>query len=217
MTGFLKLISLRIKMENGQTIKLLIATGNQGKFREISAELNDLGVECLSLKDFPGVPECEETGMTFSENAIQKARYYAEQFHILTLADDSGIEVDALFGLPGVKSARYAGEPCDDEANNMKLLKELQSTPPEKRQGRFRCVMAVVDAGGGLLGTTEGVIEGMILDKLRGSNGFGYDPLFLVPALGKTTAEISQEEKNKISHRGQAVRKMHELLQRLFS
>ena len=195
---------------------LLIATGNRGKFTEISAELSGLGVRYVSLKDFPPVPECEETGQTFRENAIEKARYYARQFKVLTLADDSGLEVDALNGAPGVYSARYAGTPSNDQANNEKLVRRLTGIPPEQRSARFRCVMALVDPQGNFLGATEGTIEGVIIDQPRGTHGFGYDPHFFVPRLGKTTAELPREEKNNISHRGQATRAMHQLLNTLF-
>jgi non-canonical purine NTP pyrophosphatase (RdgB/HAM1 family) len=203
-------------MKQKSRLCVLIATGNSGKFTEIAAELSGLGMEYRSLKDFPVVPECEETGKSFEENAVQKARYYAECFKILTLADDSGLEVDALAGAPGVYSARYAGIPCNDQANNAKLVKELTGIPAEKRSARFRCVMALVDPNGKLLGTTQGTIEGIIVDEPRGKNGFGYDPHFFVPSLKKTTAEISREHKNKISHRGQATRAMHELLIKIF-
>jgi XTP/dITP diphosphohydrolase len=197
-------------------VKLLIATGNPGKAREIAAEMAPMRqIECVSLKDLPAVPECEETGETFEENAIQKAKYYAEHFHCLTLADDSGLEVDALDRQPGVYSARYAGEPCDDQANNDKLVRELASVPSQLRSARFRCVMALVDAAGSFLGTTQGTIEGIIIDQPRGKNGFGYDPHFYLPDRDKTTAELSPEEKNRISHRGQATRAMHTLLESL--
>jgi len=198
-------------------VKLLIATGNQGKCREIAAVLSsEASIECVCLKDFPPVPECEETGLTFEENAILKAKCYAEHFHIMTLADDSGLEVDALGGRPGVYSARYAGEPCDDQANNKKLVQELIGVPAEKRTARFCCAMALADANGNILGITRGTIEGVIIDQPRGSNGFGYDPHFLVPSLGKTTAELSPKEKNDISHRGKATRAMKEVLSKLF-
>ncbi len=195
---------------------VLIATGNSGKFTEIATELSGLGMEYRSLKDFPPVPECEETGNTFEENAVQKAKYYSKHFKILTLADDSGLEVDALGGAPGVYSARYAVTPCNDHANNAKLVKDLAGVPAEKRTARFRCVMALVDPNGKLLGTTQGVIEGLIIDTPRGKNGFGYDPHFFVPSLNQTTAEITPEHKNQISHRGQATRAMHDLLIKLF-
>ena len=197
-------------------IKLLIATSNQGKFREIAAVMASMkGIEFVSLKDYPPIAECEETGKTFEENALQKARYYAGHFHVLTLADDSGLEVDALEGRPGVYSARYAGEPCDDRANNSKLVQELAKVPAEKRGARFRCVMALVDADDRHLGTTEGSIEGVIIDQPRGQNGFGYDPHFLVPTLGRTTAELSSSEKNNISHRGQATRAMRDIISKV--
>ena len=197
-------------------IKLLIATGNAGKAREIAAEMAPMPqIECVSLKDLPEVPECEETGETFEANAIQKAKYYADHFHCLTLADDSGLEVDALNGAPGIYSARYAGTPCDDQANNDKLVLELADVPSQTRTARFRCVMALVDGAGNFLGTTQGTIEGIIIDQPRGNNGFGYDPHFYLPDRGKTTAELNPEEKNKISHRGQATRAMHTLLESL--
>jgi XTP/dITP diphosphohydrolase len=204
-------------MNVGHRIKLLIATGNKGKCSEIAAELAGVDdIQCLSLKDFPAVEECEETGKTFEENAILKAKYYAEKFHILTLADDSGLEVDALNGEPGVYSARYAGTPCNDLANNAKVVKALAGVPAEKRTARFRCVMAMVNADGELLGTASGTIEGRIVDEPRGKNGFGYDPHFFVDHLNKTTAEISSADKNKISHRGQATRAMRSLLEKLY-
>ena len=204
-------------MKQQTLITLLIATGNKGKFAEIAAELSGLGLKFISLADLPEIPECEESGRTFEENAVQKSRYYALHFRLLTLADDSGLQVDALNGAPGVFSARYAGSPCNDQSNNEKLVKELSSIPLEKRRARFICSMALVDAEGKLLGTTEGKIEGIIIDCPRGKNGFGYDPHFFVPSLNKTTAELSREEKNKISHRGNATRKMHDLLKRVLN
>lgn len=196
---------------------ILLATGNAGKFKEIMDELSPLGIRVLSLKDVAKVAECPETGATFFDNALQKAQYYAKASGYVTLADDSGIEVDALGGEPGVISARYAGEPCDDAANNAKLVRELAGVPMEKRTGRFRCVMVLVDADGQLLATTDGAIEGVIIDVPRGENGFGYDPHFFVPSLNKTTAEISRAEKNAISHRGKASRAMREKVKELLS
>lgn len=192
---------------------LLIATGNEGKFAEISHEFAEFPVKCISLKECPQVEECEETESSFEGNAKLKARYYAEKFHFLTLADDSGLEVDALNGAPGVFSARFAGEPCDDKANNEKLVRELTGVSQQQRTARFRCAMALADENGKILVTTEGTIEGEIIDNPIGENGFGYDPHFLVPELGKTTAEIPREEKNKISHRGKATRKMKEKIE----
>jgi len=202
---------------NKPKFTLLIATGNEGKFKEISKELSDLPVRCISLKDLPSVPGCEETGDTFRENAVQKAQYYAKKFKLYTLADDSGLEVDALGGRPGVYSARYAGQPCDDKANNEKLVRELANVPAEKRTARFKCAMVLVDPEGKILADSEGVIEGIIIDTPRGENGFGYDPHFFVPELGKTTAEIPREEKNKISHRGKATRNLKSQISNLIS
>ena len=207
----------RIMSPDKPKFTILIATGNKGKFNEIAEELSDLPVKCISLKDLPAVPECEETGNTFMENAVQKARYYSQRFKLYTLADDSGLEVDALGGRPGVYSARYAGEPCDDKANNEKLIKELAGVSSEKRTARFKCAMVLVDPDGKILADGEGVIEGIIIDAARGENGFGYDPHFFVPELGKTTAEISREEKNKISHRGKATRKLKSQIANILS
>jgi len=194
---------------------LLIASANVGKFREIAAELAGLELTLRCLADMPPVPPCEEDGATFMANAEKKARHFAQQYKCMTLADDSGLQVDALGGLPGVISARYAGEPCDDAANNRKLLEELAGVPPHNRTARFKCAMALADPRGNILARTVGVIEGVIIDQLRGEHGFGYDPLFLVPDLGKTTAEIPTEHKNRISHRGKATRAMRAELQRL--
>ncbi len=187
---------------------ILLATSNLGKFREIVAEFADVSVRLISLKDISPIQECVEDGATFEANAIKKARHFAAASGLMTLADDSGLEVDALDGAPGIISARYAGEPCDDDANNAKLVRQLAGVPDGKRQARFRCAMALVDSDGQVLITTDGVIEGRIIDVPRGKNGFGYDPHFLVVSLGKTTAELSGEEKNSISHRGQATRAM---------
>ncbi len=195
---------------------LLIATGNTGKFKEIKQELEDLPIgKIIYLKDLGEYPECEENGKTFEENAELKARFYAKHFGYITLADDSGLEVDCLGGKPGVYSARYAGQPCNDDANNQKLIEEIKNIPFEKRTARFRCVMVLADPKENILGKAEGIIEGLILDEPRGKNGFGYDPLFYVPTLRKTTAEISRQEKNKISHRGQATRKIKEIIKTL--
>jgi len=191
---------------------LLIATANEGKFREIAAELAGASLQLRSLAEMPSVEACIEDGETFMANAEKKASYYARHYQCAALADDSGLEVDALNGGPGVMSARYAGKNGDDAANNEKLLEELADVPPARRTARFRCAMAVADRQGRILARTEGVVEGVILYRSRGQNGFGYDPLFMVPELAKTTAEISPEHKNRISHRGQAVRAMREKL-----
>lgn len=194
---------------------LLIATANTGKFNEIKEELSDLGINLFYLRDFPEYPECKEDGDSFEANAIKKARFYARHFGMFALADDSGLEVDYLGGRPGVMSARYAGEKCSDEENNQKLLQELSGVRREDRTARFRAVMSLSSPSGEIIGLAEGVIEGLILESPRGDGGFGYDPLFYVPELGKTTAELSRSEKNRISHRGQATRKIKEILKKL--
>jgi len=210
------------------TREILIATANPGKFREITAVLGapddaypSLSVRWRSLADLAAAfPEPEETGTTFAENAALKARYYSRKTGLWTLSDDSGLEVDALGGAPGVVSARYAGvsspgqREVADQANNRKLVMALTGIPPEQRTARFRCCLALAE-GDAILAQSEGVIEGIILDNPRGLGGFGYDPHFLVPRLGKTTAELSLEEKNRLSHRGQALRAFRGQLARL--
>jgi XTP/dITP diphosphohydrolase len=185
--------------------RILIATGNPGKFREIASVTADLPVDWVSLADLPAIDEPVEDEATFAGNARLKALYYAKAADMWALADDSGLDVDALGGKPGVISARYAGEPCNDAANNAKMIRELAVVPAEKRTARFRCAIALARPEG-VLAEAEGKIEGVIIDERRGENGFGYDPHFLVPSLGKTTAEISPEHKNSISHRGNALR-----------
>jgi len=193
-------------------MKLVVASRNHGKLKEIKAILEPLAMEVVSLEAFPSVPEVIEDGATFAENALKKAKTIAEATGCLTLADDSGLEVDYLHGEPGVFSARYAGQGQDDLANNQKLLEKLKDVPREKRGARFRCVVALVAPDGSSY-TAEGTCEGMITTHPRGEKGFGYDPLFLVPALGKTLAEMEPAVKNKISHRAQALFKMKELLE----
>jgi XTP/dITP diphosphohydrolase len=191
--------------------RILVATTSRGKIREIAAMLADLPIETIGLDDLPPLTEPVEDGATFAENATKKALHYAGLTGELTLADDSGLEVDALQGAPGVYSARYGGEPRDDNANNAKLVAELQSIPNVQRTARFRCVL-VAARGDCVLAVTEGAVEGRIIDEPRGTNGFGYDPHFFVPELGKTTAELDPEYKNRISHRGKAVRAMKDRL-----
>jgi XTP/dITP diphosphohydrolase len=195
-------------------MQVLLATANQGKVKELAEMLRDEKVTILSLGDFPGLPEIEENGQTFADNALIKARTAAAYTGLLTIADDSGLEVDALNGAPGVYSARYAGEPKDDERNIDKLFSELQGVPPEKKTGRFRCCLALVSPDGREF-LTEGSVEGLILSERRGEGGFGYDPVFFLPALGKTMAELSLEEKNTLSHRGRALAKAVPVLQEL--
>lgn len=184
---------------------IVLATTNPGKLREVQAVLDVGGAQLKSLSDFPTYPEPVEDGTTFAANAALKACYYSRMTGHWALADDSGLVVDALDGAPGILSARYAGTQGDDQANNAKLVRAMVGVPDDRRSARFRCAVALSD-GQNVLATAEGVIEGRIIDHPRGSNGFGYDPHFLVPDLGLTTAELSPEEKNRRSHRGQALR-----------
>ncbi len=193
---------------------IVIATANPGKLHEIRQILSDLPVRWLSLDDLPPLPHPVEDGQSFAENAAKKATHYARRSGHWTLAEDSGLEVDSLGGLPGVLSARFAGEPRSDAANNTKLVRELQAQPPERRSARFRCAVALAD-GTRVLARAEGTIEGEIIDEPRGTGGFGYDPHFFVPELGKTTAELTSEQKNRISHRGQALRRLAPMLRDL--
>lgn len=198
---------------------MLFATGNANKIREVGAVFSPLGVAIHGLESLPhAVDEPVEDGATFIANALLKARYYAGHTEELTLSEDSGLEVDALDGRPGVYSARYAGAsgPREqvDAANNALLLKNLQGVPDERRTARFVCAMALCEPGR-TLAVVRGTIEGRILHEPRGSGGFGYDPLFYVPGQEATTAELSPEQKNAISHRGQAVRAMAEVIRLL--
>ncbi|WP_088188582.1 XTP/dITP diphosphatase [Desulfosporosinus sp. FKA] len=195
-------------------MKILLATQNQGKVRELQELLADEEIEVVSLQDLPDWEEVEENGETFAENAALKARAAVQRTGLIALADDSGLEVDALNGAPGVFSARFAGEPKDDERNNDKLLDLLETIPDDKRTARFRCAL-VIAAPEGKEYLTEGTVEGKILRQRRGTDGFGYDPLFLVPELGRTLAEISLTEKNDLSHRARAFRKAIPILQAL--
>lgn len=181
---------------------LHVATGNADKLREMSARL-DSGWELKSLRDF-GLEPPEETGETLEENALLKARYLHGAVGGLCLADDTGLLVEALGGAPGVRSARWAGEACSYADNVAKLARAIAPVPPERRQARFETVIAVV--GAGLEVCLRGECRGVILDAPRGSGGFGYDPLFLLPEQGRTFAELSVEEKNRVSHRGRALR-----------
>jgi XTP/dITP diphosphohydrolase len=199
-------------------MQILLATNNKGKVKELAELLKDEPVQILSLADKPEIKDIEENGKTFAENALVKARTACKLAKMITLADDSGLEVDALDGAPGVYSARYAGEPKNDQRNNEKLLADLQNIaePEPHRTARFRCCLAIVTPEGEEA-LTEGTVEGKILFEPRGSGGFGYDPLFYLPAYGKTMAELEIEEKNKISHRAQAFRKAVPILKKLIS
>jgi XTP/dITP diphosphohydrolase len=192
-------------------MQIVIATRNAHKLREISQILKVDGVEFLSLNDFPDCPEVEETGKTFADNALLKAQIAAYYSGCWALADDSGLEVDCLQGRPGVHSARYAGDEADSEKNIQKLLAELKGLPQEKLIARFVCAMALVSNHNRAY-FTEGKIEGLITDQPRGHSGFGYDPVFLLPKLGKTMAQLSPEEKNGISHRTLALKKIVPLI-----
>ena len=183
---------------------LLLATRNKGKLKEIEAILGG-GVQLMSLDDYPDAPEVAEDRDTFEGNAIKKAAEVADATGEITLADDSGLEVDTLDGAPGVYSARFSGEGATDASNNEKLLSLLKGVPEVERTARFRCVIALVTPGGEVE-TTSAVWEGYIVDEPRGKNGFGYDPLFFSPEHGATSAELSPAKKNRVSHRGQALR-----------
>ncbi len=195
-------------------MKLLVATGNRGKLKEINRLLADAAIEIVGLDQLDNPPEVIEDGDTFVANASKKALEMAQFSGMLTLADDSGLVVAALDGAPGVNSARYAGEHGDDAANNGKLLKEMASVEDEKRQAAFHCVMALAWPDG-RCETYDGQVSGLIMRGARGEGGFGYDPLFIVPEYGKTMAELPLEIKNRISHRGTALRKVIPLLQEL--
>ncbi len=191
---------------------LVVATKNPGKLREIRKILGS-EVRLLSLADFPGVGDIVEDGRTFEANAIKKALAAAYHTGHVSLADDSGLEVDALDGAPGVYSARFAGEEATDEQNNRKLLRLLEDTPDEQRTARFRCVIAV-GAPDGTVQTAQGTAEGRILRNPRGTGGFGYDPLFLVSGERRTFGELPPEVKNRLSHRGKALQSAFPLLSR---
>ena len=197
--------------------KILIGTRSKGKFPEIVALLAELPFEFLNLNDVPTIPrdfEVDETADTFEGNAILKATTLGTLSGLLTVAEDSGLEVDALGGRPGVYSARYA--PGSDEDRYRKLLSELSGVPEEKRIARFRAVVAIYDPSSDKVRTCEGTFEGRILTEPKGTNGFGYDPIFFVPQFNKTSAELSLKEKNLVSHRGTAFRKAKEILQKEF-
>jgi XTP/dITP diphosphohydrolase len=206
-------------------VSLLIATANPAKtreFRQMLAGADRAAGAFLDLSAFPSATPPEETGQTFLQNACIKAVGYARQTGAAwTLADDSGLEVDALGGAPGVYSARWSARRglipptanADADAdNNATLLRELADVPDDQRSARFVCVLALADQAGQVIATVRRTIEGMVLREPRGNNGFGYDPLFFVPELGKTTAELPPDEKHRISHRGQAIARLSEII-----
>ncbi len=193
---------------------LVLATGNRHKVEEIREILKDLPVAVKPVSEFPGVPDVVEDGATLRDNAVKKARSVALCLKQWTLADDTGLEVDALNGAPGVYSARWSGEGCSYDDNNRKLLDSLRGLPCEKRTARFRCVIALSDPEGNTR-AVDGQIDGIIGGECRGGLGFGYDPLFVVPEQGMTFAELPMDVKNGISHRGRALRKARELLKEI--
>jgi len=200
--------------------EILIATKNPGKIAELRAML-EADVNWLGLSDFPALAEIKEDGKTFAENARKKATGYAKATRLWTIADDSGLVVDALGGEPGVKSARFSGEKPKgsdrtliDHRNIAKVLKLLEGIPKEKRTARFVCHLCLASPDK-ILAETQGTLEGLITEREIGENGFGYDPIFFVPHLNKTVGQLTAEEKNAISHRGNAIRKLKPLLDQL--
>ena len=197
---------------------ILIATTNRGKLLEVQAILADLPVTLVTLEAHPNIPEAIEDADTFEGNAASKALHYARLTQSWTLADDSGLVVDALGGAPGVHSARYAGPACDAAANNAKLIAALSGVPQEDRTARFYCAVALANPAE-VLAVVVGVWEGVIIDEARGTSGFGYDPHFFVPSIGMTegmtAAQMSSEQKNSVSHRGQALRAIRLHIERL--
>jgi len=225
-----------MKQESKETKRLVFATMNKGKLRELRSILQDMPLEILSAGDVDGFSSVEETGETFEANAELKARAAAEIAGLPVLADDSGLEVDALDGKPGVRSARYGGESTDDSKNTILLLKNLKTVPWSKRTARFRCVVAFTDPdpkGFSPQNPSKEVItflknpdhvyfakgkcEGYILEKPKGHSGFGYDPVFYSPDHGKTFAELASSQKNKISHRAAAMKKMIKFLKEYYA
>lgn len=196
------------------THRLVIASRNEKKKRELLQIIEGSDLDIITLNEIPEAPEVEEDGLTFRENAIKKAQEIAGFTGCVTLADDSGLEVDALGGRPGVFSARFAGEPSDDERNNQKLLDMLQGVPAQERSARFRCVIAIASPDG-RIETTEGTCEGRIGFSPGGQGGFGYDPLFTPDGFSLTFAELPSDVKNRISHRGKALQEASKILRSL--
>lgn len=196
--------------------ELVLASGNKGKLAEFQRLLDGLDVQIHSMKDYPEIGEIVEDGSTFAENALIKARAVCKATGKPAMADDSGLAVDALNGAPGIYSARFAGEQRSDADNNAKVLQLMETVADADRTARFFCVIAIVLPDGREY-TVEGTCEGIILHALRGEGGFGYDPLFYVESMNKTFAELTMEEKNRISHRGHANRKAVEIIRGLKS
>ncbi|MDN4527046.1 XTP/dITP diphosphatase [Fictibacillus fluitans] len=196
-------------------MKVLIATKNAGKAKEFQFMFAEMGIEVSSLLDVKDAPEVEETGTTFAENARLKAEEIANLYELPVISDDSGLVIDALGGRPGVFSARYAGIEKDDNKNMDKVLNEMRSVPDEERMARFVCALAVARPGKETV-IVEGHCEGSIAYKKTGSHGFGYDPIFIVKGTSNTMAELTKEEKNKISHRAKALAKLKDQMHLLF-
>lgn len=195
--------------------KIIFATGNEGKMKEVRMILKELNVPVLSLKEAGISADIDENGRTFTENAVIKATEIQKYTDAVVLADDSGLEIDYLNKEPGVYSARYMGEDTSYDIKNTAILERLAGVPEEKRTARFVCAIAAALPDGTVL-TSDGVMEGRIGHEIAGENGFGYDPIFYLPEFGCTSAEISPEQKNEISHRGKALVKMKELLKNYF-
>ncbi|MBS4208921.1 XTP/dITP diphosphatase [Bacillus sp. FJAT-50079] len=195
---------------------VFIATKNKGKADEFAALFAPYGVEVKTLLDLPSLPDIAETGMTFEENAILKAEGISKLTNEIVIADDSGLIIDELDGMPGIYSARYAGEEKNDEANIDKVLTEMKEVPEEKRTARFYCALAI--AGPNIeTETVNGICEGMILPERKGANGFGYDPVFYSLSAKKSMAELTSEEKNQLSHRAFALKNLQPLVDKYFS
>ena len=191
---------------------LLLATTNYHKLDEFYTIFSDLPLTLQSLREVLIDTDVEETGLTFAENAALKARFYAQASGMLSLADDSGLEIDALGGAPGVYSARFAGRDTSYEERFRLILEQMRGLTGEQRKARFRCAIALAEPGG-YCRIVEGMIEGIVADSPRGAHGFGYDPIFLLPELGRTFAELTSEQKNRISHRGRAAQFARVLLE----
>lgn len=196
--------------------KIIFATGNEGKMKEVRMILKELGIPVLSLKEAGITAAIEENGKTFTENAVIKATEIQKLTGTVVLADDSGLEIDYLNKEPGIYSARYMGEDTSYDIKNTAILERLSGVPDEKRTARFVCAIAAALPDGAVL-TSEGVMEGIIGHEISGENGFGYDPIFYLPEYGCTSAEITPEQKNEISHRGKALVQMKELLKNIYN
>ena len=195
-------------------MKLVLATHNKHKAKELQTFFTGLPFEVMTLEDIPDSIELHEDGSTFNDNALQKARIVHQATNLTALADDSGLEVFYLNGRPGVFSARYSGAGATDESNNIKLLEEMRGVPPRRRRAQFRSVLAIVSDGMEKL--TEGICSGFLGEQPRGTNGFGYDPLFIPDGFSRTYAELTAQEKNKISHRSRSFDAMRKILEQGF-